>query len=131
MKRLFALALLLATSCATERDIPAATAHKADSVLVAAGLPPLSIRKLVVRGPLIVQSGQGNTASVADNRKAGQRGGSAATAPGAVATSTTRRGGVPWWVFGLVAVGAVVGWEYVSHQLKPLSWLPWRRPSAP
>lgn len=43
------------------------------------------------------------TATVTDNTKAGQRGGAAATAPGATATTTTKNG-LPWWPFALAAV---------------------------
>jgi hypothetical protein len=41
-----------------------------------------------------------------DNRKQGQRGGAAASAPGAVATATTVKPGLPW---GRIAAGVVGG----------------------
>jgi hypothetical protein len=38
----------------------------------------------------------GDSATATDNTKAGQRGGAAATAPGAIATATTEKTGWPW-----------------------------------
>jgi hypothetical protein len=67
---------------------------------------------------------QGSTAT--DARKAGQRQGTLAVGPGAVATSTQEYAGVPWWVFVLVAVGGAVGWEWLTSHFVPLAWLPWR-----
>lgn len=60
-----------------------------------------------------------------DNRKAGQRGGAAATGQGSTASNTTTKAGAPWWLWLLVAVAGAVGWEYLSHHT-PLAWLPWR-----
>lgn len=95
---------------------------RADSVFVASGLP---VPRKIKAGTVIFQA-PGSTASVADNRKAGQRGGAAATAPSATATATTKKAGVPWWVFLLVGVGSVVGWEWLSSQALVRKWLPWR-----
>jgi|GEM_PF-1902065 len=65
-------------------------------------------------------------ASASDNRKAGQRHGAAATAPHATA-STTNRGGLPWWVFLLVAVSGAIGWEVLSARVAPVrQLLKWR-----
>jgi hypothetical protein len=50
------------------------------------------------------QAADSSTATASDNTKAGQRGGSAATAPGATASTTTKNG-LPWWPF---AVGATL-----------------------
>lgn len=44
-----------------------------------------------------------------DNTKAGQRGGAAATAPGAVATATTESGLSYWWL--LVPVAGLLWWQ--------------------
>lgn len=86
----------------------AARADVPDSALVLAGLPPGS--KFKIGGNLILQTGGHNTASPADNRKAGQRQGSAATAPGATATTTATNAAAPLWVWGLVAaLGAAAG----------------------
>lgn len=106
------------SACATEQPL----LTRADSVFVASGLP--APRKIKA-GTVIFQA-PGSTASIADNRKAGQRGGAAATAPKATATATTKKAGVPWWVFLLVGVGSVVGWEWLSSQTAVLKWLPWR-----
>lgn len=115
--RVFCLLLLLA-GCASEQPL----FTRADSVFVAAGLP---VPRKIKAGTVILQAGPNASATVANNQKAGQRGGAAATAPNATATATTKKAGVPWWVFLLVAgVGAGV-WEYVSHQ-GLLAWLPWR-----
>ena len=52
------------------------------------------------------------TSTSTDNRKAGQRGGAAATAPDAVATASTKKAGVPWWALVLVALtgAALLAW---------------------
>jgi hypothetical protein len=108
----FFLSLLLATSCATEYDVPAATAGPLDSAARATGLPT---GKVKFKGPVTFQvvSGTGNTTTAAaltkpagpvatgagqaqDNTKAGQHGGAVATSPGATAGATTRTG-IPTW----------------------------------
>ncbi|WP_210519893.1 hypothetical protein [Hymenobacter terricola] len=62
------------------------------------------------------------TSTSTDNRKAGQKGGAAATAPDAVATATTKKAGVPWWVFVLVAIVGAVGWAWLRSQFSFLSF---------
>ena len=66
-------------------------------------------------GPVTItyQLGHDNVATSAatDARKAGQRGGAAATGAGSKATATTTKSGTPWWVYaGLVGLGLVAGW---------------------
>ena len=114
-------AALLLASCASTLRLPEPT--RADTVITTAGLP--SVGKLVVRGNLTIQQGNGNT--VADNRKAGQKQGSAATAPAAHSDNTSKKtGGPAWYIYLGVALIGALGWEYLSHKLTPLSWLPWR-----
>lgn len=113
-------ACLLLTSCATTFDLPAGTEPPT---------PSMSTGKIKVRGPLTIQvGGTGNTAAPAttDNRKAGQRQGSAATAPGATASTTTQEAGTAWYWFALVGVGCIVAWEWLTKKLTPAGWLPWR-----
>ena len=64
-----------------------------------------------------------NGGTATDARKAGQRNGTAAVGPGAVATSTHVDAGVSWWVYLVVAVGGAVGWELVSAKVAPLRML--------
>jgi hypothetical protein len=64
-----------------------------------------------------------STSTSTDNRKAGQRGGAAATAPDAVATATTKKAGVPWWALVLVALAGAVGWTWLSGKFSFLSIL--------
>jgi len=113
-------------SCAPERLVlhnPASMQARVDSAALANGLVA---KKITFRGPVTFtsQTGTGNTATMSatttDNRKAGQRQGSAATAPNAVATTTTKKGGIPWWVFVLVGVAAIVAWEWLKSYLTPL-----------
>ncbi|MBH8559005.1 hypothetical protein [Hymenobacter negativus] len=76
---------------------------------------------------VIIQQGTGNVATPTDNTKAGQKGGSAATGPGAVAsTTTTKPAGLPWWVFALVGVLSIAAWEWLTAKFSLTSWLPWR-----
>lgn len=91
---LFAAALLLA-SCATERYAPAVDA-KVDSTLVAAGIPPLSVHKLKLTGPVTIQVGQGNTASQVGTDKTGQRSQAVSTGAGSPIQASQKKGSVPW-----------------------------------
>jgi hypothetical protein len=99
---------LLLSSCATTFDLPAGAEPPA---------PGLSTGKIKVRGPLTIQvGGTGNTAAPTstDNRKAGQRQGSAATAPGATASTTTQQAGTKWYWFVLVGAVAIGAWEWLK-----------------
>ncbi|HEX8660106.1 MAG TPA: hypothetical protein VF690_21360 [Hymenobacter sp.] len=60
--------------------------------------------------------GPGNTATTADNTKAGQRNGSAATAPGAVA-AISKKTDTPWHLYVLMVAAIVAGGEYLSTRL--------------
>lgn len=126
---ILAAVLLLAfavAGCATER-VALATDAKVDSALVAAGVPPLSVRKLVFRGPVTLQVGQGNTSSTVGTDKTGQRAQAVSTGAHSPIQASQKKGGVPWWVFGLVGLASVAGWEWLRHQVNPLGWLPWRK----
>lgn len=111
---LFALALgalLLATGCASERYAPAIDA-KVDSALVAAGVPPLSVRRLKFTGPVTFQiGGTGNVATAIGKAKA-----PVASAPHATATKTSA--GVPWWVYAGLAALAAAGGFVLRGKLK-------------
>jgi len=124
MKHLLLAAALL-TSCATERYAPAVDAQ-VDSALTAAGLPSLAVHKLKLTGPVTIQAGQGNTASQVGTDKTGQRAQAVSTGVGSPVAASQKKGGVPWWVFVLVGVASICGWEWLSHQVSPLGWLPWR-----
>lgn len=97
-------------SCATER-VPLAIDAQVDSTLVAAGLLPLSVRKVKFTGPVTFQvGGTGNVATAIAKTKD-----PAATAPHAVATA---KGGLPWYVYaGLAAVMASLGF-YLRDKVK-------------
>jgi hypothetical protein len=64
-----------------------------------------------------------NGSTATDARKAGQRQGTAAVGPGAVATSMHMDTGMPWWVFVLVAVCGAAGWEWLRYHVVPFNWL--------
>lgn len=66
---------------------------------VGAGATATTIGK--AKGPTAV----GDSAIATDNTKAGQRGGAAATAPHATATTTTQKSSWPWWAYVLL-IGA-------------------------
>jgi hypothetical protein len=130
MRRLLLLACAsLLASCATMSEVPATTAGPLDSTFRANGL---STGKIKITGPVTFQvGGTGNMAapSATDNRKAGQRHGSAATAPHATASTTTKEAGTAWYWFALVGVCCIAAWEYLSSKFAPLKWLPWRSSS--
>jgi hypothetical protein len=66
--------------------------------------------------------GAGSTAY--DARKASKGHGSSAVGPGAVAS--TESAGPSWLLYLLLLIGGAIGWEWLTHWLVPLSWLPWR-----
>lgn len=118
---LLLLAQLLLAGCATTSRLPAAADPQLDSALTAAGIPPLRAGgKIKIGGNFYLQSGQGNVQ--ADNTKAGQRAAAAAVGPGAVATSPPAAAGPAWWVFGLVAVGGALAWEWLRPRLPFVSF---------
>lgn len=124
---------LLVCSCATERDWltapPPRSASMQARVDSAARANGIIAKKITFMGPVTftAQIGQNltstSTATATNNTKAGQRGGAAATAPGATATATTKKG-PPWWVYALIAVLGAVGWEWLRTYLSPLKWWP-------
>lgn len=120
--KFFAYLLLgLLSSCALERDVLPATAGPIDS-LVRANVR-LSTGKVKFNGPVTFQvGGTGNTATPADNRKAGRKG-TAALGPGA---TVTRTGGTSWQlgalVIGLSLAGGAVGGFCLARR-RP-TWLP-------
>lgn len=118
---LWVLFLLALASCSRET-------WRAPMVLpdsTTAVLPLPAGGKYKFNGPVTIsyQQGQGNvaTSTATDNYKAGQKGGAAATAPGAVATASTKKAGVPWWVFLLVAIFSALGWEWLRRYVPFLS----------
>ena len=109
MKRLLLALLLVASSCETTQHIPAAVDARVDSTLRAAGIGPLQAGKIKIAGNVIINTGPGEV-QVADNRKAGQKQGSAATGPASQAETTAKNAGTPWVVFvGLVVAGLATG----------------------
>jgi len=116
MKHLFLALLLVATGCETEHYIPAALDAKVDSALHAAGIGPLRAGKIKIAGNVIINTGPG-AVQVADNRKSGQRQGSAATGPGSQAATTSKNAGPPWYVFVVIALAGAVGWELLRRKL--------------
>jgi hypothetical protein len=60
-------------------------------------------------GTVIMQNDTGNVANATNNTKTGQKGGAAATAPGAVASTTTQSGLSYWWL--LAPVAGLLWWQ--------------------
>ncbi|WP_305009294.1 hypothetical protein [Hymenobacter aranciens] len=106
MRRASLLLLGLLLACNREAWRSAQPSPAADSLL-RAELP--NARKLKFTAPttIIVQRGDHNTAAptTTDNTKAGQKRGTAATAPGSTATS--QPAATPWWVYGLFVAGGI------------------------
>jgi hypothetical protein len=121
----YLLFLLALASCATERYAPAIDA-RVDSALVAAGIPPLAVHKLKLTGPVTIQIGQGNTSSTVGTDKTGQRAQAVSTGPNSPVTASQKKASVPWWLLGLVVAASIAAWEWFTHLLNPLGWLPWR-----
>jgi hypothetical protein len=123
--RAYLVFLLALANCATGRYAPAIDT-KVDSALVAAGIPPLAVHKLKLTGPVTIQVGQGNTSSTVGTDKTGQRAQAVSTGPHSPVMVSQKKASVSWWLFGLVAVVSIAAWEWLTHLLNPLGWLPWR-----
>ena len=107
------LGLVLAfAGCAATAQLPVLT--RADTVLTAAGVK--SIGKLVVRGNLTIQTGTGN--SVTGKDKTGQRAQALSTGANSPVTATSKKAGLPWWVFAGLAALCVVGGFLLRGKLK-------------
>lgn len=132
MKSLYLALLLALASCATE--LPTLTPGQqlfTQATDTAAAVVPLPAGgKYKFKGPvsIILQAGTGNVATptVTGTDKTGQHAQALSTGPGSPVTASQQKGGVAWWVFLLVGVGSIAGWEWLSHQVNPLGWLPWR-----
>jgi len=109
-------------SCETERYVPAAADAKVDSTLRAAGIGPLQAGKIKIAGNVIINTGPG-TVSANDNRKSGQRQGSAATGAGSQATTTSKNAGTPWYVFAGVLVAGLAGGIWLRGRFSILSFV--------
>ena len=106
MRAALLLAVLLLSSCAREAwRAPMAP----DTVALLPAVPP---GKYKFTGPVTItlQHGTGNVATPTATGKV--KADAAATAPGAVATATTQKAGVPWWALVLVALAgaALLAW---------------------
>lgn len=124
MKTRYGLLVLasLLSSCETERYIPAAVDAQVDSTLRAAGIGPLQAGKIKIAGNVIINTGPG-AVQVADNRKAGQRQGSAATGPASQAATTASNAGPPWGMLGLVLAGGLAAGAWLRGKLPRIPFL--------
>jgi hypothetical protein len=116
MRRLVVVCCLLLASCESERYVPAAIDAKVDSTLRAAGIGPLQAGKVKIAGNVIINTGPG-TINSADNRKAGQHQGSAATSPGSQAATTSKNVDTPWYVFACVLAVGLAGGAWLRGKL--------------
>ena len=114
---------LLACSRGEFAGVAGAGTTAGDTVTVALGT---TIGKLKAGNVIFQNGGAGNVANANDDRKAGQKGSAAATAPNATACATTTKAPLPWWVFALVGVLSIAIWEWATRRLIPVAWLPWR-----
>jgi hypothetical protein len=119
----YLLLLLALASYATERYAPVVDA-KVDS-----GIPPLAVHKLKFTGPVTIQVGQGNSSQVGTN-KTGQRAQAVSTGASSPVQASQNKSGVTWWIFVLVGVANVIGWEWLRRQVVPLGRRPWRAKSG-
>lgn len=122
MKALLLALLLVASSCETERYVPAAVDAKVDSTLRAAGIGPLQAGKIKIAGNVIINTGPG-AVQVADNRKAGQKQGSAATGPASQASTTAKNTGQPWLSFAVIALVGLATGAWLRGKLPRISFL--------
>lgn len=102
-------AALLLNSCARDAwHAPMVVATDSSALL----LPAVPAGKWKFTGPvnIVLQRGNNNVATPTATGKV--KADAAATAPGAVATATTKKAGVPWWALVLVAVAgaALLAW---------------------
>jgi hypothetical protein len=119
----FLLALLLvASSCETTQYIPAAVDAKVDSTLRAAGIGPLQAGKIKIAGNVIINTGPG-AVQIADNRKAGQRQGSAATGPGSQAIGAPHNADYSWCIYALVSISCLLFGGWFRARIGKIAWL--------
>ncbi|MDO7849038.1 hypothetical protein Q5H92_21920 [Hymenobacter sp. M29] len=126
------LALLLAcalSSCAAERTLFGGPAgyevRPADEPGPAGAVAIAKIKAKTVT----LQIGTGNTASSTDNTKAGQKQGSAATAPRAASSNASEKSsGSPWLLNLMLVLGGALLGDWLASKLPAswLRWLPWR-----
>lgn len=113
--------LLAFTGCAGTQQVTYTVPRtRADSLVAAAGLTPLTARKVVFRGPFIVQTGGGNTA-VAGKNKPGQRAQAVSTGAGSPVVASRPARGVPWYVYAGGAGLLLTGGFWLRGRLK----VPW------
>lgn len=132
MNRLFNTLIVLYTaglssSCAREEYL---FSTPTGYVLAPAdGQPPTgatAIAKIKARTVTLQIGGANNQQSAADNTRAGQRQGSAATAPNASASNdSTASGGSSWLWYLLAVIAGAVGWEVLRGKI-PAKFLAWR-----
>lgn len=126
MKPLFLALLLVAAGCETTQYIPAAVDAKVDSTLRAAGIGPLQAGKIKIAGNVIINTGPG-AVQVADNRKAGQKQGSAATGPASQASTTAKNTakntGQPWLAFAVIALVGLATGAWLRGKLPRIPFL--------
>lgn len=130
---LLAAASLLLSNCATEQATLSTGAQlfaQATDTSRGAVVPLPAGGRYKFKGPvsIVLQAGAGNVATptVTGTDKTGQRAQAVSTGANSPVSASERKGGVAWWVFLLVALGAVVGWEALRRKYNPLGWLPWR-----
>ncbi|MGI4833283.1 MAG: hypothetical protein ACRYFK_07460 [Janthinobacterium lividum] len=125
------------SGCATLAELPGVLSQPVDSTLQQQVARQFSLHRLKIKGNVTVQLGTGNTVTDArkargpvaagtsqaqDYAKAGQRGGALATAPGAAASATSRRG-VPAWLLAAGGLGLLLlGLGLLAYKLR--AWLP-------
>ncbi len=118
MRLLLLLFCLLSLACG--RNNFGGVQAVGDTTRLASGTNVGKIKADVV----IIQTGQSNNASTTDYTKAGQRAQSAAVGTGNTAEAT-KTAATPMWVYMLVGVCSVIGWEILTGKV-PAKWLPWR-----
>lgn len=124
MKKLLVASCLLALLSSCAREVWHAPMAPDTARFLLPALPTGGKYKFTGPVTFTIQSGQGNVATTTATGKV--KADAAATGPASAAAST-RPAALPWWVFALVAGGAVAGWEALKRAgsgLFPLNFFP-------
>jgi hypothetical protein len=122
MKVLFLAFLLALASCATEQTMLTTPQQLfTQATDTPAALAPLAAGgKYKFKGPvsIVVQTGTGNVATptVKGMDQTGQHAQAMSTGSGSPVAATSKKGGVPWWVFVGVGGLSIAAWQWLKSR---------------
>jgi hypothetical protein len=123
MRTRYLAALLALASCATEQaTLTTPQQLFTQATDTPAALVPLAAGgKFKFKGPvsIVVQAGTGNVATptVTGTDKTGQHAQAVSTGANSPVTASSKKGGVPWWVFVGIGGLSIAAWQWLKPNL--------------